>query len=73
MSLLSRALSASGKSPRTDLHKFATWIPWVNRSGTPMHKAYFYGTAVPEITRALLKRRYPDNADPALVNLSKTS
>ena len=68
MKLLSQSLSIPDMAPRGDLSKFHTWIPWVNNSGTPMHKAHFYGSAVPEVTRTLLQRKYPDPiADPRLV------
>ena len=48
-----------------------TWVQWLRAgSGSPEHTAHFESVAIPQITRALLRRRYAETNMTATVRVS---
>ncbi|GBG23832.1 Ubiquitin carboxyl-terminal hydrolase 24 [Hondaea fermentalgiana] len=58
-SLFVRVVSKPDSPLNTTLTDFTTWINWINQGmGSPDHVAFFYRSAIPQMTTAVLKRYY---------------
>lgn len=54
-----RLRGADLTDPVPDLQKLMTWVQWLRGgNGSPEHVAHFEAVAIPQISRALLRRRF---------------